>query len=143
VAERKERPLPEFSLDPRIAEDSVAVTDLPLSAVRLMRDANYPWLVLVPRKAGLIEILDLDAEERTQLMAEIGLAGAALRAAVACDKLNIAALGNMVRQLHVHVIARTKTDPAWPRPVWGAVPPRPYEPGAAEALAAELAARLL
>ncbi|HWT11457.1 MAG TPA: HIT domain-containing protein [Allosphingosinicella sp.] len=104
--------MPDFLLDPRLAEDSLVVAALPLSAVRLMRDANYPWLLLVPRRPGLAEIVDLSAAERTQLMAEIALASEALRETAPCDKLNVAALGNMVRQLHVHVIARRTGDPA-------------------------------
>ena len=132
----------DFALDARIEEDSLAVADLPLSAVRLMRDANYPWLVLVPRRTGLTEIVDLDAGERAQLMAEIGLASEALRRTVPVEKLNVASLGNVVPQLHVHVIARRKGDPAWPRPVWGAVQPEPYRAGEAEALASALAAHL-
>ena len=134
--------MPDFSLDPQLAADSIEVAKLPLSAVRLMRDANYPWLLLVPRRPGLAEIIDLAAAERTQLMAEIARASEALRQAVPCDKLNVAALGNMVRQLHVHVIARRQNDPAWPRPIWGAAPPKAYAPGEAEALAAALNARL-
>ncbi len=134
--------MPDFILHPRIETDSLAVADLPLSAVRLMRDANYPWLLLVPRRAGLTEIVDLDAGERGQLMAEIGLASEALRAEVDCEKLNVAAIGNMVRQLHVHVVARSNGDAAWPKPVWGAVPAKPYPPGEAEALAARIAVRL-
>lgn len=132
----------DFSLDPRIDADSLAVADLPLSTLRLMRDANYPWLVLVPRRPGLAEIIDLDPAARLQLMTEIGSVSEALRASVPCDKLNVAALGNMVRQLHVHVIARRQGDAAWPRPVWGVASPKPYPPGAAEALAETLAARL-
>ena len=116
----------DFLLDPRLAADSIPVMELPLSAVRLMRDANYPWLILVPRRARLAEIVDLAVAERGELMEEIALASAALRAVAPCDKLNVAALGNMVRQLHVHVIARRTRDPAWPKPVWGAVPPLPY-----------------
>ena len=134
--------MPDFLLDPRLAEDSLVVAALPLSAVRLMRDANYTWLLLVPRRPGLAEIVDLSAAERTQLMAEIALASEALRETAPCDKLNVAALGNMVRQLHVHVIARRTGDPAWPRPVWGVVPPKAYAPGEAEALAAALTGRL-
>ncbi len=132
----------EFALDPRLDADSIAVAELPLSAVRLMRDASYAWLLLVPRRAGITEIVDLSAEDRVRLIEEIALASAALRAEVACDKLNVAALGNMVPQLHVHVIARRRDDPAWPKPVWGAAPAKAYPPGAAEALAARLAARL-
>ncbi len=132
----------EFALDPRLEADSVPVVDLPLSAVRLMRDANYAGLLLVPRRAELSELIDLDAAERARLIEEIALASEALRFEVACDKLNVAALGNMVAQLHVHVIARRRDDPAWPNPVWGAAPAKAYPPGAAEALAAGLARRL-
>ena len=132
----------DFVLDPQLAADSIPVMELPLSAVRLMRDANYPWLILVPRRSGLAEIVDLAAAERGELMTEIALASEALRAVTPCDKLNVAALGNIVRQLHVHVIARRTADPAWPKPVWGAVPLKPYAPGEAEALAAALATRL-
>jgi diadenosine tetraphosphate (Ap4A) HIT family hydrolase len=135
--------VPGFSLDPQLAADSIEVAELPLSAVRLVRDANYPWLLLVPRRPTLAEMVDLAVAERTQLMAEIARASEALRQAAPCDKLNVAALGNMVRQLHVHVIARRTGDPAWPLPVWGAVPPKSYAPGEAEALAAAIAARLL
>ncbi len=131
-----------FSLDPRIAADSIAVAELPLCAARLMRDANYPWLVLAPRRPGLAEIIDLGPDDRAQLMAEIASASEALRASVPCDKLNVAALGNMVRQLHVHVIARRTDDAAWPMPVWGVAPASDYGPGQAEALAQNLAARL-
>lgn len=131
-----------FSLDPQLAADTIAVADLPLCAVRLMRDANYPWLILVPRRAGLAEIIDLRANEQSQLMAEIAAASEALRASVRCDKLNVAAIGNMVRQLHLHVIARRKDDLAWPKPVWGFAVARPYRPADAEALVQQLAAKL-
>jgi diadenosine tetraphosphate (Ap4A) HIT family hydrolase len=134
--------MPDFVLDPQLEADSIRVADLPLSAVRLTRDANYPWLLLVPRRPGLAEIIDLDRHDRASLMEEIALASEALKSTVACDKLNVAALGNMVRQLHVHVIARHRDDPAWPRPVFGATPASRYADGAAEALAEKLAARL-
>jgi diadenosine tetraphosphate (Ap4A) HIT family hydrolase len=132
----------QFVLDARLAADSLAVADLLLSQVRLMRDANYPWLLLVPRKDGAAEIVDLDVAEQGELMREIAAAGEALRRTVPCDKLNVAALGNMVRQLHVHVIARRIGDAAWPNPVWGTAPAKPYRPGEAEALAAALAKQL-
>jgi diadenosine tetraphosphate (Ap4A) HIT family hydrolase len=131
-----------FRLDARLDADTLPVCDLPLSSVRLMDDANYLWLVLVPRRAGLVELLDLDAEARSRLMEEIALAAGTLRALASCDKLNVAALGNQVAQLHVHVIARTRDDPAWPRPVWGAVPARPYGAATRNALVAGLRARL-
>ena len=132
----------DFALDARIEADSLHVSDLPLSAVRLMRDSKYPWLLLVPRRINLAEIIDLDAGDQQQLMHEIALASQALREVAPCDKLNVAALGNMVRQLHVHVIARRVGDAAWPKPVWGAAPPLPYPPGVAEALVERIAERL-
>jgi len=131
-----------FALDPRLEADSLPVTDLSLSAVRLMRDANYPWLILVPRRPAAAELLDLAPEDRHLLMDEICRVSHALRSAVQCDKLNIGALGNIVRQLHVHVVARRRTDPAWPGPIWGAAPRRPYAPGEEEAFATVLAAAL-
>ena len=115
-----------FDLNPRLEGDSIFVTDLPLSTVRLMKDANYPWLLLVPRKNDLIELIDLDADDRHQLMDEIALASEALKSATNCEKLNVGALGNQVSQLHVHVIARFRDDAAWPGPVWGGVPAKAY-----------------
>ena len=132
----------DFTLDPRIANISHFVTDLPLSTVRLMHDANYPWLLLVPRRAETAEIGDLSDPEQAQLISEIAHASAALRAAAPCDRINVAALGNAVPVLHVHVIARQVSDPAWPRPVWGALPAKAYEAGAAERLIATLAESL-
>ena len=124
----------DFSLDPRLAADSCAIATLPLCEVRLMNDARYPWLILVPQQAGLVEISDLAAAEQTRLWQEVNQAAAALRVVAPCDKLNLGALGNIVHQLHVHIIARCIGDAAWPGPVWG------Y--GAARAYAqAELAAR--
>ncbi len=116
-----------WSLHPQLANDTVPVGDLPLCRVLLTRDANYPWLVLVPRRADMVEIIDLNEADAARLMTEIAQASRALRAATGCDKLNVAALGNAVPQLHVHVIARRRNDAAWPRPVWGVVPARPYE----------------
>ena len=107
-----------------------------------MRDANYPWLVLVPAKPDLVEILDLDDSGRRALIDEVALAADALRTAVPCDKLNVAALGNSVAQLHIHVIARRTSDPAWPRPVWGVVAASEYPEGEAESLSAAIAATL-
>jgi diadenosine tetraphosphate (Ap4A) HIT family hydrolase len=117
-----------FALDPRLAADTRLVGDLPLSRVLLMDDARFPWLVLVPRRAGLVELHDLPRAERIALLDEIDLAARALRVLVAPDKLNVAALGNVVAQLHVHVIARFRTDTAWPRPVWGVGERVPYTP---------------
>jgi diadenosine tetraphosphate (Ap4A) HIT family hydrolase len=108
-----------FALDPRLAQDTVLVCDWALSAVRLMNDRRYPWLVLVPRRAGLVEPFDLPIAERAQLWREVEHAGALLKRATACRKINIGALGNIVAQLHVHVVARDEGDAAWPGPVWG------------------------
>ncbi|MFC6654793.1 HIT domain-containing protein [Roseibium salinum] len=127
-----------FNLNPRLEGDSHFVADLPLSTVRLMKDANYPWLLLIPRQQDLVEIIDLDEDDQQQLMREIALASKALRSAVNCEKLNVAALGNQVSQLHVHVIARTRDDAAWPGPVWGVVPPQAYDPAKAENLVEHL-----
>jgi diadenosine tetraphosphate (Ap4A) HIT family hydrolase len=117
----------DWSLHPQLDRDTASLGDLPLSRVLVMNDANYPWAILVPRKPDVTEVIDLDETERTQLMAEVTRVARALRALTACHKLNIAALGNAVPQLHVHVIARFRTDAAWPKPVWGVVPARAYE----------------
>jgi diadenosine tetraphosphate (Ap4A) HIT family hydrolase len=91
--------------------------------VLAMNDADYPWLVLVPRRGGAVEIAGLGADA-ARLMDEILLASSALKAVTRCDKLNVAAIGNVVPQLHVHIVARRKDDPLWPKPVWGHVSPR-------------------
>ncbi len=108
-----------FSLDTRLAGDSHLVGELSLSQLRLMEDARFPWLILVPRIAGARELIDLDAKDRGQLLEEITLVGRALEALARPDKLNIAAIGNVVAQLHVHIIARFTGDALWPDPVWG------------------------
>ena len=117
-----------WQLHPQLADDTTPVIELPLCEVRLMDDANHPWLVLVPRIAGITEIIDLDAAQRLQLSEEIDTSCRALRMLFKPDKLNVAALGNMVPQLHMHVIARYRSDIAWPRPVWGAANARSYAP---------------
>jgi diadenosine tetraphosphate (Ap4A) HIT family hydrolase len=108
-----------FQLDARLAADTVFVADWRLCRVLLMDDARFPWLVLVPRRDGLVELDELAEHERVQLMHETTQAMNMLRGAVECDKLNVGALGNIVRQLHVHVVARREGDAAWPGPVWG------------------------
>lgn len=127
-----------FPIDPRLAADSVLVADGPLSQLRLMDDARFPWLVLVPRIEGAEEWLDLDGGAQRQLLAELNLAGRLLRSLGPVHKLNIGALGNVVRQLHVHVVARSEADAAWPGPVWGSGPRVPYAPDARTALVALL-----
>jgi diadenosine tetraphosphate (Ap4A) HIT family hydrolase len=127
-----------WSLHPQLARDTVAVGDLALSRLLAMNDANYPWVILVPRRAAAVEIIDLDATDRAGLMSEIARVSAVLRQLTVCDKLNVAAIGNVVPQLHVHVVARRTGDAAWPRPVWGAVPARAYAAGDLEGFVAAL-----
>ena len=116
-----------WSLHPQLNQDTIDIGDLPLSKVLVIKDANYPWLLLVPRRPKKVEIIDLDEVEQAQLMTEVSRAARALKEITKCDKLNIAALGNAVPQLHVHVIARRTSDAAWPRPVWGVVPPLAHD----------------
>ncbi len=117
----------DFILHERLAADSVALGDGPLSVVRLMNDRRFPWLLLVPRRAGLREIYELAVPDRVLLIEEIAAAGRTLQAAAAAAKINVGALGNMVPQLHVHVVARSPGDAAWPGPVWGQGKPEPYD----------------
>jgi diadenosine tetraphosphate (Ap4A) HIT family hydrolase len=123
-----------WSLHPQLTQDTVPVGDLPLARLLLANDANYPWLILVPRKPRLVELIDLEENAQVQLLGEIANAARALKTVTNCDKLNIAALGNQVPQLHVHVIARRRNDVAWPSPVWGAMPPKAYDPAERERL---------
>ena len=123
-------------LDPRLRTDSFAVGDWPLCAVRLYNDARWLWLLLVPRRAGAVELYDLDAADRTRLIEEAAAAARVVAAAGPCDKTNVATLGNMVAQMHVHVIARRKDDPAWPGAVWGVGTAVPHaQPGRDQLLA--------
>jgi diadenosine tetraphosphate (Ap4A) HIT family hydrolase len=128
----------DWSLHPKLSTLTSVVGDLPLSRVLLENDSSYPWLILVPRKASVSEIIDLNAADQAQLLAEINAASHALRAVATFDKLNVAALGNVVAQLHVHVLGRRTNDPTWPKPVFGLLPPVPYEPAALAALLEKL-----
>jgi len=114
-------------LHPQLERDTANLGDLPLSRVLVINDANYPWLLLVPRRPDIVEVIDLDEVAQAQLMTEIARVSRALREVTECHKLNVAAVGNAVPQLHVHIIARFRNDAAWPKPVWGAAPPRAYE----------------
>jgi diadenosine tetraphosphate (Ap4A) HIT family hydrolase len=125
-----------YELHPQLAADTHPVAAFGLCELRLMDDANYPWLVLVPRLPNARELIDLDSQQRRLLTDEVDRAARALRDAFHPHKLNVAALGNVVPQLHVHVIARYEQDAAWPAPVWGRVAARPYAP---EALAERIA----
>ena len=124
-------------IDERLLFSSDGLADLALCHVRLQLDARWPWLVLIPRRPGLTELEQLSAADRSLLFDEIAAAGAAVRAVgaaldVAVDKLNVGALGNVVPQLHVHVVGRRREDAAWPGPVWGFGEPEPYAPAALE-----------
>ena len=122
-----------FALDARLSQDTDFIGDWPLCRVLLMNDARWPWLILVPRRAGLVEITDLDAGERAALIEETARAADWLKAYTGTEKINVGALGNIVRQLHVHVVARRAGDPAWPGPVWGFGAAVPYEEAALRA----------
>lgn len=115
-----------FKLHPRLAADTATVGDLPLCRLLLMNDAQYPWFILVPRRENAREIYLLEEPDQQQLLRESSLLSRALMDAFSGEKLNVAALGNMVPQLHLHYIVRYAGDPAWPGPVWGRHPPRPY-----------------
>jgi len=127
-----------FELDATLAADTVEVAQWALSRVLLMNDANYPWLILVPARWGLRDFHELEPRELPTMTAEIVRASKALEALFDPVKLNVAALGNQVAQLHIHVIARREDDPAWPKPVWGAVPVRPYDDDALSERIAQL-----
>ena len=107
-----------FTLHPQLAADTVELARWPLSVVLLMDDARFPWLILVPQRPGLRDLHDVAPAEQGALMAEIGRAGALMKSVFRADKINTAALGNQVPQLHIHVIARFTNDPAWPKPIW-------------------------
>jgi diadenosine tetraphosphate (Ap4A) HIT family hydrolase len=123
-----------FTLHPRLMAETALIADWPLSRVLLMNDRRFPWILLVPRRADLSEVFDLDEGARTALMGEIARVGARLKAWAkehgGCDKINVGVVGNLVPQLHVHVVARRRGDAAWPAAVWGGGQSLPY--GAAE-----------
>jgi diadenosine tetraphosphate (Ap4A) HIT family hydrolase len=127
-------PSPNWELDPRLARHGSQSATCRFAGRFFSKDANYPWLLLVPRRPYAVELSDLDTIEQTQLIGEIAHAGRTLKALTSCDKINVAALGNVVAQLHVHVIARSRSDAAWPRPVWNAVLPRDYDKNALDKL---------
>ncbi|MEO2267120.1 HIT domain-containing protein [Pseudoalteromonas pernae] len=115
-----------FTLAPQLQNDCIELADWPLCKVLLMNDSQYPWFILVPRKEGLKEIIDLSEQEQIVLTQESAKLSCMLKTIFTPDKLNIAALGNMVPQLHIHHIVRFKEDAAWPKPVWGVLPSKPY-----------------
>ncbi|HEY8698686.1 MAG TPA: HIT domain-containing protein [Rhizomicrobium sp.] len=131
-----------FLLDPRLEAGAVFVADWPLSRLLLMDDSRYPWLVLVPRRAELSEIHDLGHAERMVLIEEIVRAAKGLKALTGAAKINVGALGNVVPQLHVHIVARNPGDAAWPGPVWGQGTAVSYEAAERDALLVRLRSQL-
>ena len=122
----------DFELDPRLDNDSLFLMDWPLCRVLRMNDRAYPWLILVPRRTGKRDLIDLSTADQALLLGEIAKASRAIKKALKPEKLNVAALGNVVAQLHVHVIGRFTDDPAWPRPIWGVQAPEPFDSDEAE-----------
>ena len=115
-----------FTVHHRLKEDTIEIARLELSHVLLMKDSSFPWIVLVPQRQGVQEVYELSFEDRSLLIEEIAAASEIIQQLYSPDKINIGALGNLVPQLHIHVIGRFRTDRAWPGPVWGAGPARPY-----------------
>lgn len=115
-----------FALDLRLQQDTLLIGDFPLCRLLLSNDSNYPWFILVPRRANISEVFELEADDQLQLWQETTALSQLLKGLFAADKLNVAALGNVVSQLHMHVIVRKRDDAAWPAPVWGKHPARPY-----------------
>jgi diadenosine tetraphosphate (Ap4A) HIT family hydrolase len=116
-----------FVLDPRLQQDTLPVGDFSLCRLLLMNDAHYPWFILVPRREEVSELFQLDADDQHALWQETTMLAETLKDAFGADKMNIATLGNMVSQLHMHVIARRRDDAAWPAPVWGRLPAQAYD----------------
>jgi diadenosine tetraphosphate (Ap4A) HIT family hydrolase len=131
-----------FALDQRLARDALVVGDMALSRVLLMNDARWPWLILVPRREGLVELTDLDAADRALLIEEAAGAALFLKACGEADKINFGALGNVVRQFHLHIVARAIGDVGWPGPVWGQGTATPYDEAKARELIAAAKAGL-
>jgi diadenosine tetraphosphate (Ap4A) HIT family hydrolase len=121
----------EFSLDPKLEKDTYFVANIGLCRLLLMDDSRFPWLILVPQRDGISEVHNLSPLDQTMLTFETVSISERLKAATGCDKINAAALGNQVPQLHMHVIARFKDDAAWPNPVWGSGEAEPYDQQAA------------
>ena len=131
-----------FALDPRLQHDTIALGRFPLSLLLLMNDRTYPWLILVPQREGIREIFELAPADQHQLLDESCHLAATLATLLRPDKLNIAALGNVVPQLHLHHVARFRSDPAWPAPVWGTSPAVPYRRAEVEAFRERLIPQL-
>lgn len=117
----------DFCLDERLSADSLPLCQTNMSLLRVSRDARFPWLILIPQRDGLADLVDLSPDDETRVMADVRAASLVLRQVTKCDKLNVASLGNMVRQLHVHIVARFEGDAAWPGPIWGVGEAEPLE----------------
>jgi diadenosine tetraphosphate (Ap4A) HIT family hydrolase len=131
-----------FVLDARLTQDTLVVGDFPLCRLLLSNDSHYPWFILVPRRADIGEVFELAEVDQLELWRETTLLSGLVNAAFNADKVNVAALGNVVRQLHMHVIVRYRTDAAWPAPVWGKHPAKPYASDEAAAVFEQLKAVL-
>jgi len=123
-----------FEMDSRLQQDSLVLGEFPLCRLLLSKDANYPWFILVPKREGVSELFDMSQEDQAQLWKETTGLAEALKGEFAADKMNVATLGNVVSQMHMHVIVRRHGDAAWPAPVWGRVPAVEYGPGQVDAI---------
>lgn len=131
-----------FSLHPQLVQDCLQLGQFPLCRLLLTKDANYPWFILVPEREGISEIYQLTEDDQQQLWRESATFSRLIMSTFKGDKLNIGALGNVVPQLHIHHIVRYRTDVAWPGPVWGKVPAKPYTTAALQTLIGQLGAEL-
>jgi len=131
-----------FALDPRLQQDTLPIGDFPLCRLLLSNDSNYPWFILVPRRDDISELFQLDDTDQQQLWKETTALAETLKDSFDADKLNVATLGNVVSQLHMHVIVRKRDDAAWPAPVWGKHPAQPYDAGQVAAIRERLRAVL-
>lgn len=131
-----------FELDKQLEKDTVPLLQLKLCTVRLMNDSQYPWLIMVPQRESCVEIIDLSIEEQQVLLAEIRACSQVLKSLYPNCKLNVANLGNVVSQLHIHVIARHIDDKAWPKPVWGVHPPIPYDQAVLQSMTNDIKAAI-
>ncbi len=132
-----------FQLHPQLAADTVALGQFRLSLLLLHKDANYPWLILVPKRESVREIYHLSEADQQQLLRESSHLAEVMTSIYAPTKINIAALGNSVPQLHLHHVARFDTDPAWPGAIWGAVDAKPYDTALLEKRVARLQSSLV
>ena len=123
-----------FTLDSRLQQDTLPIGDFPLCRLLLSNDANYPWFILVPRREDISELFQLDVTDQQQLWRETTALAEVLKDSFDADKMNVATLGNVVSQLHMHVIVRKRDDGAWPAPVWGKHPAKPYSAQQVEAI---------